>query len=611
MLAYACLTRYMVNAYIVPSYLDLLETRRVPPNRPRSVDDSSTTTPRRQWLDRKRMAVIHPRDFGNFSEDLFRFPEDNCIPRRRRGHHPSSSPPVPVPVHVRHDDDRQQHAWRNRSSTPSPIVIPSSSTFFLHRQNNAFTSSSSESNQFQLETDIHRYNFSCVGGYSEVKVELQQIIDFARDTHKYEKYGVRLPKGILLEGPTGNGKTLIAKCVAGEAGMNFISCSGAEFMEKYVGVGASRVRELFKFAQENAPCILFIDEFDAIGRKRGSEGEVSNSERDQTLNQLLVLMDGFKDHHQQKPVMVMAATNRRDILDPASIRPGRFDKIIHVPNPDSRTRREIIEIHSTQKPIDPRMVEEIVKMTNGFNGAQIENMLNEATLYAIRTDTLPVNITHLENTRERILVGQSSIPQRNISSKALRRIATHEVGHLLMAMQSSFYDRPSKITIDSINPRQSLGYVIFESDNEESGEDDFMLREYIQDKIKVLLGGRAAEEVVYGTSVSSGAFSDLEKAFLLARTMVMNYGMGSKLVYPYMSEIYKRQIDENIHFILLHQYAEAISYIRENRPQLDSFVEVLLTKKTLLWEEIQQMYQTTTTKTSSSSRGGMRSHPTI
>lgn len=505
----------------------------------------------------RRSVIVHPDQFGNFTEDL---------KHRRR------------PV-------------------PETIVLPVSkwSTLLgLHANQSSFSpprlraplAPDSENHQFRLEAGLDLHNFTRVGGYRDVKAELEQIIDFIRDPSKYAEHGVRLPRGILLEGPTGNGKTLIAKCVAGEAKVNFVSCSGSEFMEKYVGVGASRVRELCKFVKENAPCILFIDEFDALGRKRSQDGEISNSERDQTLNQLLVFMDGFQQN--ENSIVVMAATNRVDILDPAAIRPGRFDKIIHVPNPDSQTRKEIIQIHSANKPMNFSLPD-LVRLTNGFNGAQIENILNEATLFAIRTNTLPVNATHLENMREKIIVGRTSNFQRNLSEQALRRVATHEVGHLLMAMQSPCYDRPWKITIDSMNPKQSLGYVIFDSD--EGANEDFMLREYIEDKIKVLLGGRAAEEVVYGSSVSSGAFSDLEKAFLLARTMVMEYGMGAKIIFPYMSEIYKRRIDENIHYIILHMYAETLQYIRSNRPKLDLFVDRLLVKKTLLIEEIKEIYE--------------------
>jgi cell division protease FtsH len=483
---------------------------------------------------------------------------------------------------------------QNNSTTPQNIFIPISKLSGLlggnqtRRLSLLSSSSSSENNQFNLEKDMGKYNFSCVGGYQDVKTELYQILDFIQRPEEYQKYGVRIPKGILLEGPTGNGKTLIAKCLAGEAKMNFVSCSGSEFMEKYVGVGASRVRELFKFIQNNAPCILFIDEFDAIGRKRSQDAEAtSNSERDQTLNQLLVYMDGFSGQD-SKPILVVAATNRLDTLDSAAIRPGRFDKIIHVPNPDTETRKAILEIHSSKKPLNVSM-DYMIRLTYGFNGAQIENILNEATLYAIRTKSLPVNVTHLENIREKMIIGRSSNNSpKQMSESALRRIAIHETGHLLMALQSSSYEKPWKITIESINPKQSLGYVIFDVDEVEN---EFMLREYLQDKIKVLLGGRVAEEVIYGHSVSSGAVEDLEKAFSIARAMIMDYGMGSKIIYPYMSETFKRQIDENIHVLILHLYSETKKYISSNQDLLNVFVETLIQKKTLVWDEIEEIYK--------------------
>lgn len=502
----------------------------------------------REWEMKKRNNIIEQQDLGNFES------ENN----------------ITAQIDV-----------------PQKIFIPLSklSALFQNqtRMMRSLESSSSDSDQFVLEKDVENFNFTCVGGYNDLKQELYQILDFVSVPEKYSQYGLRLPRGILLEGPTGNGKTLIAKCLAGEAKMNFVSCSGAEFMEKYVGVGASRVRELFKFAKSNAPCILFIDEIDALGRKRGNDGEASHSERDQTLNQMLVLMDGF---HGNDNILVVAATNRLDMLDPAIIRPGRFDKIIHVPNPDSTTRKEIINIHSEKKPLNISS-DHLVRVTNGFNGAQIENLLNEATLTAIREESLPVNVTHIEYTREKMLVGQTSNFKRNITESTLRRVAVHEVGHLLMAMQSPCYERPWKITIESLNPKNSLGYTIFETDEIDEG---FFLREYLQDKIKVLLGGRAAEDVMYGHSVSSGAFSDLEKAFSVARTMIMDYGMGKKIIYPYLSETYKKQIDEQIHHLILQMYTETKDYIQEHRTELNIFVEEILVRKTLVWNEIQEIY---------------------
>jgi cell division protease FtsH len=505
----------------------------------------------RDWDMKKRKNIIEQQDLGNFNITNI------------------NNQPVEIEI-------------------PQKLFIPLSQMSALFgnqtRKVRRSKDSSSDNDQFILEKNMENFNFSCVGGYNDLKQELHQILDFVFSPEKYTQYGLRLPRGILLEGPTGNGKTLIAKCLAGEAKMNFVSCSGAEFMEKYVGVGASRVRELFKFVKQNTPCILFVDEIDALGRKRGNDAEASNSERDQTLNQLLVLMDGF--HGNEDNILVIAATNRLDMLDSAIIRPGRFDKIIHVPNPDADTRKEIIEIHSDKKPLNITN-SHLVRLTNGLNGAQIENILNEATLSAIRENSLPVNIKHIEYIKEKMLIGQTSNFKRNITESTLRRVAIHEVGHLLMAMQSPCYEKPWKITIESMNPKHSLGYTIFETEEIDEG---FFLREYLQDKIKVLLGGRAAEDVIYGHSVSSGAFSDLEKAFDVARTMIMDYGMGTKIIYPYLSETYKKQIDEQIHFLILQMYNETREYIQSHQKELNLFVEQLLIKKTLVWNDIQDLY---------------------
>lgn len=489
-------------------------------------------------------------------------------------------------------NEEDDQAWI-RMRIPPRVLIPLSE---MASQLNNLTSgvyravqsksSQSESGQFHLEDMSHATNFSMIGGYTDIKEELLQILDFIREPEKYSQYGVRLVKGILLEGSPGNGKTLIARCLAGEAKTNFVVCSGAEFTEKYVGVGASRVRELFEFVRKNQPCILFIDEIDALARKRVESGEMSHQERDSTLNQLLVLMDGFHQHDNN--ILVIGATNRVDMLDRAILRPGRFDKIIHVPNPDMETRREIVNIHGVKKPLNVSM-EDIVRLTNGLSGAQIENLLNEATLMSIRENTLPVQLKHIEYVKERMIVGQTSNYRRNISEPTLRRIAVHEVGHLLLALQSEYYERPWKITVDSVNPKHSLGYTIFETDEQDEG---LYLREYLEDKIKVLLGGRVAEEIVYGESVSSGALADFGRAFDVAKTMIMDYGMGTSPIYPYMSETYKRRIDEQIHTLITRMYKQTKEYLLSNRALMDVFVDQLLVRKTMTWENIEEVYMT-------------------
>ena len=479
------------------------------------------------------------------------------------------------------------------------IVIPLEDSLFgiLFRQQNfsSYTSprrpalssvseKTSESGTFHLENVKGEYNFSRVGGYHEVKNEMSQVLDFIFYPGNYTPYGVRVPRGILLEGPTGNGKTLLAKCLAGEAGMNFVSCSGSEFNEKYVGVGASRIRELFKFAEQNKPCIVFIDEIDALGRSRTNDGEGSGAERDQTLNQLLVNMDGFSS---SGDLLVMGATNRVDILDRALIRPGRIDKIIHVPNPDAETRAEILDIHRAQKPLNVSLPY-LVKLTNGLNGAQIENLLNEATLFSIRQRALPVSTEVLDAMKEKLLVGQTSGSKRNVSAKTLQRIAVHEIGHLVMAVQSLYYEKPWKVTVDSMNPQNSLGYTIFEADEEHN--EGMFVREYYEDKLKVLLGGRVAEEVFYGSSISSGALSDLESAFSMAKKMVMEYGMGTDIIYPYFSETYKKRIDEQIHFLILKAYKATKLYMEMRKEFIEAMAIELAQKKTMHADEIRAFY---------------------
>lgn len=431
---------------------------------------------------------------------------------------------------------------------------------------------SSSEGTFRIEENEKNITFGSVGGYREVKRELLQVMDILKNKTKYEEFGIRLPRGVLLEGPTGNGKTLMARAFAGEIDYPIIPTSGAEFNEKYVGVGAARVRELFSFAEENEPCIIFVDEIDAVARKRVNSEDGAGDERSQTLNQLLVALDGFNI---KSNVIVMGATNRIDILDAAVIRPGRMDKIIHVPNPDAETREEILNIHRIQKPLNVT-TEEMVDLTSGMNGAQIENMLNEATLFGIRRGELPISYKILEETRNKIILGQS-IGKKNISEGTMKRVAIHEIGHLLMALNSTQFDRPSKVTIDS-SVFTSIGYTVFEQKDVDQG---FYLREYCHDHLKVLLGGRVAEETIYGTSVSSGALSDLETAFQVAKKMIMEYGMGTHIIYPHFSETYRKRIDQEIHHLINNAYLETKVYLKENKDLLIKIADELMEKKTL------------------------------
>lgn len=468
----------------------------------------------------------------------------------------------------------------------NPIIIPigvDMPRLFLKKQNISPPKplpKQSETGQFVME-ETHSYNFSHIGGYGTVKTELSQVAHMMLNPGNYSQYNVRIPKGILLEGPPGNGKTLLAKCFAGEIKCNFVRCAGSEFNEKYIGVGSARLRELFKFAAENQPVVLFIDEFDAIGRKRSGSQENSGGEKDTTLNQLLVLMDGFENIPN---MLIMGATNRVDILDPAVIRPGRFDKIIHIPNPDQPTREEIVRIHKRMKPIEVDD-KEIAHMTSGFSGAMIENLLNEATLWGIRNNELPITRQKLDDVRQQIVFG-TAMMTRNISEDTQKRIAIHEIGHLLNALVSDHYDKPVRVSIN-LSSKNSLGQTVFQREEEDDG---IFVREYLDDKIRVLLGGRAAEEIIYGYSGSTGSLADLESAFQLVRRMIMEFGMGKHIVYPFLSEDYKKRIDDDIHSYIHQSYENAKKIIFQNMDLFMIFVDRLLMNGVITEEEIDDIF---------------------
>jgi ATP-dependent metalloprotease FtsH len=380
-------------------------------------------------------------------------------------------------------------------------------------------------------------NFNDVGGYENVKDELRQCVDILKDYQKYKQYNVRIPKGLILEGPPGTGKTLIAKALAGEAKCSFIPVSGSDFQEKYVGVGPTRIKELFRLARENIPCIIFIDEIDAVGRKRSSDGESSSNERDNTLNALLVELDGFKN---STGVFVVAATNRIDLLDSALTRPGRVDKKIYIGLPDKKTRQSIIDIHIKGKPHDATIdVPNLVEITDGLSGAQIENLLNEAMLNALRVNTTQFTFTDFDFIMNKMMAGWQP-NEHQFTSDIIDHIAIHEMGHAVVGFLSKHHSKMSKVVINLSSPK-SPGYTVFESSSS-----NIYVREALFEHLMILLSGRVAEEVFYNVSVTTGALNDFEEALKLAEKMVLYYGMGTNIIYPSNSEKYKELIDNDV-----------------------------------------------------------------
>jgi len=403
-----------------------------------------------------------------------------------------------------------------------------------------------------------KYSFKNLGGYDKIKKELMQCADILINFEKYKKYNVRTPKGLIFEGPPGNGKTLFAKCFSGEIKASFIPVSGSEFSEKYVGVGAGRIRELFKLAAKNKPCIIFIDEIDALARKRGNDMVSSNSEKDQTLNQLLINLDGFKN---SDGIFVIGATNRLDLLDPALLRPGRIDKNIYIGNPDTSTREEIIQIHMSQKPVDQYIdVNYIVEMTGGFSGAQIENLLNEAMLNALREDRECITMDDLEFIANRIIAGWQAT-ENKYSDDIINRIVIHELGHAIVGMLSADHPALKKVTLNLWSPK-TPGYTVFENSDENI---NIYTKNGLLSHLMVLLGGRVAEEIFYGYSVTTGAKKDLEQAYSLAKNMIINYGMGKQNIYPDFSDHSKYLIDQEINKLLLDVHEKTFNILKKTK----------------------------------------------
>jgi cell division protease FtsH len=436
-----------------------------------------------------------------------------------------------------------------------------------------------------------KVRFKDVAGADEEKQELVEVVEFLKDPRKFAELGARIPKGVLLVGPPGTGKTLLARAVAGEAGVPFFSISGSDFVEMFVGVGASRVRDLFENAKKNAPCIIFIDEIDAVGRQRGAGLGGGHDEREQTLNQLLVEMDGFGAN---EGIIIVAATNRPDILDPALLRPGRFDRQITVDRPDVIGREAVLKVHARNKPLDETVdLKAIAARTPGFSGADLENLLNEAALVAARQDKKKIDNTDLDEATDRVIAGPAK-KSRVISKKERNIVAYHEAGHVIIGVVLDEADMVHKVTI--VPRGQAGGYAVMLPREDRY----FMTKPELLDKITGLLGGRVAEEIIFG-EVSTGAHNDFQRATGIARKMVTEYGMSEKLgplqfgqaqggqVFlgrdlhneQNYSDAIAHEIDMEIQRFIKESYERARQILTDNREKLELVAQTLLKVETL------------------------------
>lgn len=426
--------------------------------------------------------------------------------------------------------------------------------------------------------------FADIGGYDNIKKELSQCVDILTHYKKYSKYNVRIPKGLLLEGPPGNGKTMLAKGFAGETNASFIAISGSQFQEKYVGVGSSRVRELFQLAKNNRPCIIFIDEIDAIGRKRSNDGETASSERDSTLNELLISLDGFKTDF---GIFLMAATNRADLLDQALLRPGRIDKRIFIGPPDAPTREAILKIHLQGKPYDTENinVNDLKDMTAGLSGAQIENLLNEAMLNALRDNRNEMSYADLDLVMNKIMVGWQPT-EHQFTSDIIDRIAIHEMGHAIMGILSKHHSKVSKVIINLSAPN-TPGYTMFETSTS-----NIYKREALFEHLMILLSGRIAEEIIYDVSVTTGALNDFDETLKLAEKMVLYYGLGTSAIYPSHSEKYKEIIDDQVAGLIQDAYNMALMILKQCKPLIIECANILKKDKILKIDQLMKLIET-------------------
>ncbi|AHZ48837.1 cell division protein FtsH [Bacillus thuringiensis serovar kurstaki str. YBT-1520] len=503
---------------------------------------------------------------------------------------------------VKYQPAEETSAWVTFFTSIIPFVIIFILFFFLLNQAQGGGSrvmNFGKSKAKLYNDEKKKVRFRDVAGADEEKQELVEVVEFLKDPRKFSEVGARIPKGVLLVGPPGTGKTLLARAVAGEAGVPFFSISGSDFVEMFVGVGASRVRDLFENAKKNAPCIIFIDEIDAVGRQRGAGLGGGHDEREQTLNQLLVEMDGFGAN---EGIIIIAATNRPDILDPALLRPGRFDRQITVDRPDVNGREAVLKVHARNKPLDENInLRAIATRTPGFSGADLENLLNEAALVAARQDKKIIDMSDIDEATDRVIAGPAK-KSRVISEKERNIVAFHEAGHTVIGVVLDEADVVHKVTI--VPRGQAGGYAVMLPKEDRY----FMTKPELLDKITGLLGGRVAEEIVFG-EVSTGAHNDFQRATGIARRMVTEFGMSDKLgpmqfgssqggqVFlgrdfhseQNYSDAIAHDIDVEMQTIMKECYARAKDILTENRDKLDLIAKTLLEVETLDAEQINHL----------------------
>jgi len=495
---------------------------------------------------------------------------------------------------------------RALSSLFVPIILVVGLFFLLRRAQNGPGSQAMNFGKSKARVQMEpqtQVTFGDVAGIEQAKLELNEVVDFLKNADRFTAVGAKIPKGVLLVGPPGTGKTLLAKAVAGEAGVPFFSISGSEFVEMFVGVGASRVRDLFEQAKQNAPCIVFIDEIDAVGRQRGAGLGGGNDEREQTLNQLLTEMDGFEGN---TGIIIIAATNRPDVLDAALLRPGRFDRQVVVDRPDYAGRLEILNVHSRGKTLSKDVeLEKIARRTPGFTGADLSNLLNEAAILAARRNLTEISMDEINDAIDRVLAGPEK-KDRVMSEKRKTLVAYHEAGHALVGALMPDYDPVQKI---SIIPRGRAGGLTWFTPSEDRMDSGLYSRSYLQNQMAVALGGRIAEEIIFGEEeVTTGASNDLQQVARVARQMVTRFGMSDRLgpvtlgrqqgnmflgrdiaAERDFSEETAAAIDDEVRNLVDQAYRRAKNVLVNNRQVLDRLAQSLVNKETVDAEELQKM----------------------